>query len=103
MDNLKFKPVLQEKVNKDKENAAKDAALRKEFGISEGRTVGIKTHKDSTIVGFWKILKDIVRFFATIIILLLASIGIISLLHPDSRVVMIEIFNATILQLKTFL
>ena len=44
MEDNKFKSVLQERVNKDKENAKKDAELRKQFGIEDGRTVGIKVH-----------------------------------------------------------
>ena len=103
MENSKFKPVLQIKVDKNKENAEKDEALRKEFGIEEGRNVGIKTYKDSTIVGIWKILEDIIRFLATAVILVLAAIGIIALLHPEARAVMLTIEKETVEQLQTFL
>lgn len=103
MENSKFRPALQVKVDKDKENAEKDDALRKEFGIEDGRSVGIKTYKDSTIVGIWKILEDIIRFLATIVILALAAVGIIALLHPDARAVMITIEKETIEQLQAFL
>jgi len=103
MADSKFKPVLQEKVVKEKEKAEKDAALRKEYGIEEGRTVGIKTYKDSTVVGVWKILREIIRFVTTVIILLLAAVGIISLLHPSARIVMQEIWVETFEQLKVFL
>lgn len=101
-NNSKFKPVLQEKVDKDIEIAKKDAALRKEYGIEEGRTIGIKTYKDSTIVGIWKILEEIIRFIVTIVILLLAAIGIVSLLHPEARQVMLAIWMETMEQLKSF-
>ena len=67
-NNSKFKPVLQERVDRDKENAKKDAELRKEFGIKDGRTVGIKTYKESAITSIWKILCKIVTFIATVIL-----------------------------------
>lgn len=103
MAESKFKSVLQDRVNKDKENAAKDAALRKEYGIEDGRTVGIKTHKDSIVVGIWKVLLDIIRLIATILILILASIGVIALMHPDSRAVLLSIKSETFKQLGQFI
>ena len=45
MEDNKFKSVLQERVNKDKENAKKDAELRIKFGIDDCRTVVFKVHK----------------------------------------------------------
>ena len=103
MADSKFNSVLQQKVDKKKENAAKDAALRKEYGIEEGRTVGIKVKKDGVIVSLWKILLDIVRIIATIAILILATIGIIAILHPDSRAVLLTIKSETFKQLGQFL
>ena len=99
----KFKPVLQERVDRDKENAKKDAELRKEFGIKDGRTVGIKTYKESAITSIWKILCKIVTFIATIILFVLAFIGVAALIHPDARTVMLDIWVETISQLEAFL
>lgn len=102
-NNSKFKPVLQERVDRDKENARKDAELRKEFGIKDGRTVGIKTYKESVITSIWKILCKIVTFIATIILFILAFIGIAALIHPDARAVMLDIWVETMSQLEAFL
>lgn len=103
MADSKFNAVLQQKVDKEKENARKDAALRKEYGIEDGRSVGVKVVKDSLFVSLWKILSDIIRVIATIIILVFAAIGIIAVLHPDSRAVLLEIEEATVKQLSQFL
>ena len=76
MDDNLFNPILEDKVEIDKE---------------------------STIFSLWKILMDIIRIIATVIILILAAIGIISLLHPDARVIMLQIFHETINQITSFL
>ena len=80
-NNMKFKPVLQERVDKDKENAKKDAELRKEFGI----------------------VCRIVTFIATVVIFVLAFIGVAALVHPDSRKIMFDIWVETMSQLEAFL
>lgn len=103
MDDNLFNPILEDKVEIDKENKKKDDELRKEFGIGDGRSVGIRTYKESTVFSLWKILMDIIRIIATVIILILAAIGIISLLHPDARVIMLQIFHETINQITSFL
>lgn len=103
MPELKFKPVLQEKVEKKKELRKKEAELRKEFGIDGDKTVGIRTYKESNVIGLWKILTKIIAFIATVIILILASIGLVAILHPSSRDVMLSIWNETYTQFQTFL
>lgn len=102
-NNSKFKSVLQDRVDKNKENAKKDAELRKEFGIEDGRTVGIKTYRESVITSIWKILCKVVAFITTVVIFILAFIGIAALVHPSARVVMLEIWVETMSQLETFL
>lgn len=99
----KFKPVLQEKVNERKELRKKEAELRKEFGIEGDKTVGIRTYKESNVIGIWKILTTIIRFIAIIIILILASIGLVAIIHPSSRDIMMTIWNETYTQLETFI
>lgn len=102
-NNMKFKPVLQERVDKDKENAKKDAELRKEFGIEDGRMVGIKAYKENAITSIWKIVCRIVTFIATVVIFVLAFIGVAALVHPDSRKIMFDIWVETMSQLEAFL
>lgn len=99
----KFKSVLQERIDRDYDRETKEAELRKEYGIEEGRSVGIKLHKDSFVVGMWSILKDVIRSIAAIIFLLLAAVGFISLMLPETRELIIQVGLETIVQIKTFL
>jgi len=100
--NKKFNSVLQERVNKDKEIEQKNDELRKEYGIEEGRTVGIKVQKDNAIIGIWKVMKDIIRSISSVIIIALAIVGAISLIHPGTRELLLIIWKDSLEQIKTF-
>jgi len=102
MENNKFKSVLQEKVNKDRENAKKDEELRKEFGIEAGRTVGIKVHKDNILVSLWNISLDIIRFIMKVVIFGLAAVGAYAIINPSSREVLLIILRESIEQIRVF-
>lgn len=100
--NKKFNSVLQDRVNKDKEIEQKNNELRKEFGIEEGRTVGIKVQKDNALIGIWKIIKDIIGSIASVAIIALAIVGAIALIHPSTRELLLIIWKDSLEQIKTF-
>lgn len=100
--NKKFNSVLQDRVNKDKEIEQKNNELRKEFGIEEGRTVGIKVQKDNALIGIWKIIKDIIGSIASVAIIALAIVGAIALIHPGTRELLLIIWKDSLEQIKTF-
>lgn len=102
MEDNKFKSVLQERVNKDKENAKKDAELRKQFGIEDGRTVGIKVHKENIMGTIWRILSDIIQTILKIVLLCFAMIGVLSILHPDIREILLISLKDCMEQIKVF-
>lgn len=102
MEDNKFKSVLQERVNKEKENIKKDAELRKQFGIEDGRTVGIKIHKENVMDTAWRILSDIIQTIFKIVLLGLAMIGVLSILHPDTREILMISLKDCIEQIKVF-
>ncbi|WP_097005325.1 hypothetical protein [Lacrimispora amygdalina] len=102
MENNKFKSVLQERVNKDKEDAKKDAELRKQYGIENGRTVGIKIQKQSIVMAIWKILCDIFRLVLKFLLIGLVLIGFMSVVHPDLREILVIILKNSLEQIKAF-
>lgn len=102
MEENKFKVVLQNRVNEDKANAKKEQELREKYGIKEGRTVGVVEHKDGVIVEIWKVGSEIVKSLMQILIYILAAIGILSILHPNSREILQIIFNDTLEQIRVF-
>lgn len=95
MENM-FNDILQTKVDKDKENLEAEKALKKKFGIDENKTVGIKIEKENILSTIFKIISTIVSKLAFLIILTLAFIGLVSILHPDARKIMVEILKTTL-------
>ena len=95
MENM-FNDILQTKVDKDKENLEAEKALKKKFGIDENKTVGIKIEKENVLSAIFKIISKIISKLAFLIILTLAFIGLVSILHPDARKIMVEIFKTTL-------
>ena len=95
MENM-FNDILQTKVDKDKENLEAEKALKKKFGIDENKTVGIKIEKENVLSAISKIVGKIISKLAFLIILTLAFIGLVSILHPDARKIMVEIFKTTL-------
>lgn len=98
----KFNSVLQLKVDELEEQKKEDNELRKKYGITDGKTVGVNIHKDSILISIFKIFVEIIRFIASLFILILASIGLIALIHPNSRDILFQIYQETINQLITF-
>lgn len=102
MENM-FNDILQTKVDKDKENLEAEKALKKKFGIDENKTVGIKIEKENILSAIFKIISKIVSKLAFLIILTLAFIGLVSILHPDARKIMVEIFKTTLIEFGFFI
>jgi hypothetical protein len=102
MENM-FNDILQTKVDKDKENLEAEKALKKKFGIDENKTVGIKIEKENILSAIFKIISTIVSKLAFLIILTLAFIGLVSILHPDARKIMVEIFKTTLTEFGFFI
>lgn len=102
MENM-FNDILQTKVDKDKENLEAEKALKKKFGIDENKTVGIKIEKENVLSAIFKIISKIISKLAFLIILTLAFIGLVSILHPDARKIMIEIFKTTLTEFGLFI
>ena len=102
MENM-FNDILQTKVDKDKENLEAEKALKKKFGIDENKTVGIKIEKENILSAIFKIISKIISKLAFLIILTLAFIGLVSILHPDARKIMIEILKTTLTEFGLFI
>jgi len=102
MENM-FNDILQTKVDKDKENLEAEKALKKKFGIDENKTVGIKIEKENILSAIFKIISKIISKLAFLIILTLAFIGLVSILHPDARKIMVEIFKTTLTEFGFFI
>ena len=102
MENM-FNDILQTKIDKDKENLEAEKALKKKFGIDENKTVGIKIEKENILSAIFKIISKIISKLAFLIILTLAFIGLVSILHPDARKIMIEIFKTTLTEFGLFI
>lgn len=102
MENM-FNDILQTKVDKDKENLEAEKALKKKFGIDENKTVGIKIEKENVLSAIFKIISKIISKLAFLIILTLAFIGLVSILHPDARKIMVEIFKTTLAEFGLFI
>lgn len=102
MENM-FNDILQTKVDKDKENLEAEKALKKKFGIDENKTVGIKIEKENVLSAIFKIISKIISKLAFLIILTLAFIGLVSILHPDARKIMVEIFKTTLTDFGFFI
>lgn len=98
----KFNSVLQERVDQDKKIAREEAELRRKYGIEDGRTVGIKVHKDSAVTIFWEIISSIIQNVFNIVLIGLALVGATALIHPDAREVMLIIWKNSLEQIKTF-
>ena len=102
MENM-FNDILQTKVDKDKENLEAEKALKKKFGIDENKTVGIKIEKENILSAIFKIISKSISKLAFLIILTLAFIGLVSILHPDARKIMIEILKTTLTEFGLFI
>lgn len=102
MENM-FNDILQTKIDKDKENLEAEKALKKKFGIDENKTVGIKIEKENILSAIFKIISKIISKLAFLIILTLAFIGLVSILHPDARKIMVEIFKTTLTEFGLFI
>jgi hypothetical protein len=76
--------------------------LREEYGIEDGRTVGIKIHKESVFVGIWKVLSEIIQFLLKILLYGLAVVGALAIIHPNSREILIIILKESLEQIKVF-
>ena len=90
-----FNTILQTKVDEDKKQLEKEKLLKKEFGIDENKTVGI-------ISTIFKIINKLISKLAFIIIIIFAFIGLVSVLHPDSKEIMFKILTNTLHELNLF-
>lgn len=97
-----FNTILQTKVDEDKKQLEKERLLKKEFGIDENKTVGIKIEKENIISTIFKIINKLISKLAFIIIIIFAFIGLVSVLHPDSKEIMFKILTNTLHELNLF-
>lgn len=86
----KFKKKLVQDIKQEKENAIKQESLRRQHGIQD---------KDIIIVEKNNIFKftvqqmiALIKFIATILILALACIGVLSLIYPNIRNELFTVF-----------
>lgn len=97
--NTKYKPILQEKVVKERKEAAEQAALRKKYGIKNDKKI-IQIKKEHVLTAIGKITGSLIRKCIAVILIILAFNGLIALLHPDTRLVLQYIYNGALIQLS---
>lgn len=78
-----FNLCLQAFVNEDNKKKEEMNRLRNEFGIEDGKTVGVIVKKENTLTSLYKIINNLFRFVFNLIFILFSFVGIFTfLLRP---------------------
>lgn len=97
----KLKNGIMDDILKEKEEQQKQEDLRKKYQV-DGKEVVI-VEKNNMVKFFLRVLDGIIRIAATIIILLLAAIGLLTLLYPEIRVELLTVLQEIYRQIKIML
>lgn len=85
----KFKTGFAAAAREELEKEAEQKRLHEKHNITDTQTVVVE--KDNTFKFAIRMLGRLIRFTATVIMLILATLGIISLLYPEVRVELIRV------------
>lgn len=93
----KFKKKLVETARKEREEQQKQELLRKKYHIEEN----VKVVEQDNIYTFTvRLMISLVRTIATIILVILAAIGLLALVYPQPRSDLLTLLNQVSDQLK---
>ncbi len=85
----KFKTGFAAAAREELEKEAEQKRLHEKHNIADTQTVVVE--KDNTFKFAIRMLGRLIRFTATVVMLILATLGIISLLYPEVRVELIRV------------
>ncbi len=97
----KLKNGIREAALKEKEEQQKQEDLRKKYKVDNKEVMIVE--KNNMIKFFLRVFYGTIRIAATIIILLLAAIGLLSLLYPEIRTEFLVVIKEILSQLKIML
>lgn len=96
----KFKKKLVQDIKQEKEDAIKQESLRKQHGIQDKDIIIVE--KNNIVKFTVQQIIAFIKFIATILILALACIGVLSLIYPNIRNELFTIFMQYYISLKFY-
>jgi hypothetical protein len=87
----KFKNGLVQEYKHTQHEKAEQERLRHEHNIKDSNVVVVE--KDSSIISLIRIFGRVVQIAAAILLVILAAIGILSLIYPEPREAMLTLFH----------
>lgn len=100
MDRPKFKPVLQEKIICERRQEKEQEQLRQKYHLPAKKYIEIR--KEHILTSFTKMIGKTVRMAALTILFVLAFIGMTAIIYPESRAVLLVIYQDAFNQLEKF-
>lgn len=97
----KFKKKLVEDIKKEQEEEKRQKALREQYEIEQKDVVVVE--KNNMVKFTVSTVTALVRLCATIVILCLATIGLLSLLYPNVRTELMVVLQEYMKFLKVYL
>lgn len=88
----KFKTGFATAARAELDKEAEQKRLHEKHNITDEHTLVVE--KDNTFKFTVRMLGRVIRFIATVLLLSLATIGIISLIYPDVRAELLQVFMA---------
>lgn len=97
----KLKNGIMDNILKEKEGQQKQEDLRKKYQVDDKEVMIVE--KNNMIKFFIRVIGGVIRIAATIIILLLAAIGLLTLLYPEIRVELVAVLEEIYKQIQMML
>jgi len=97
---MKIENRLVEKYEDDKQEIKKQEELKRKYNIDENKIV---VEKNNTIKFILKLIIDIGKTILSILFIFLAFVGLICLIEPRTRDILLEIYRNIIFELSNFL
>lgn len=87
----KFRSGLVQEYKHAQQEKAEQERLRREHHISDSSVMVIE--KDSSVISLIRICGRVMQIAAAILLVILAAIGILSLIYPEPRAAMLTLFQ----------
>lgn len=97
----KFKRGLLKEIREEKEQELHQEELHQKYNLSEKNIMIVE--KNNTIIFLLTTFFRLIKCLATIILLALSSIGLLSLIYPEIRSPLLNVLNDLFQQLKSLL
>lgn len=91
----KYKKELVSKIVEEQKFQKKQSKLKEKYGLSDNVVI---IEKDNMIKFLFRLVESTIQKMATIILLILAIIGLFTLLYPEIRNAFLEIVNQILQQ-----